>query len=214
MNRLQKLTLLDTRLFFQVNVFGQLPSVKKLSLQISRCGDGHLYLMIALLLWYFDKQQGESLFNHLLLAFAIELPVYLILKNTIQRERPQSTEDLSWTPAIRPSDRFSFPSGHTTAAFMFAWLMAAYYPDYTLYFLLFAAGIGLSRVLLGVHYPTDIIAGACLGSIIAVAVLHLSETTPDAAPLSVVSQESDTRPIRIVNTVAIEHPITPIVLAI
>ncbi|HAW92519.1 MULTISPECIES: phosphatase PAP2 family protein [unclassified Arsukibacterium] len=172
MNTLQKLTLLDTRLFFQVNLIGQLPSVRKLSLGLSRCGDGPLYLIIALLLWQFDHSKGSPFVQHALLAFAIELPLYLLLKNAIQRERPSGSQQHGWAPAIRPSDRFSFPSGHTAAAFMFAWLLAAYYPEFSFYYLLLASGIGLSRVLLGVHYPTDILAGASLGSVIALAVLQ------------------------------------------
>ncbi|MBV2129826.1 phosphatase PAP2 family protein [Arsukibacterium indicum] len=174
MNTLQKLTLLDTRLFFQVNLIGQLPSVKKLSLGLSRCGDGHLYLIAAMLLWQFDFHQGQQFIQHAVLAFAIELPLYLLLKNAIQRERPRGPTQHGWTPAIHPSDRFSFPSGHTAAAFMFAWLLAAYYPQFTVYYLMLATGIGLSRVLLGVHYPTDILAGAGLGSLIALVVLQTS----------------------------------------
>lgn len=172
MNTLQKLSLLDTRLFFQVNLIGQLPSVKKLSLGLSRCGDGPLYLIIALLLWQFEQNQGGRFIQVGLLAFAIELPLYLLLKNAIQRERPKGPLQHGWAPGIRPSDRFSFPSGHTAAAFMFAWLLAAYYPEFTGYYLLMASGIGLSRVLLGVHYPTDILAGAALGSVIALIVLN------------------------------------------
>ena len=171
MNTLQRLTLLDTRLFFRVNLIGQLPSVKKLSLALSRCGDGHLYLIAAMLLWQFDLQQGHLFIQHAILAFAIELPLYLLLKNAIQRERPSGSIHHGWTPAIRPSDRFSFPSGHTAAAFMFAWLLAAYYPEFTACYLILASGIGISRVLLGVHYPTDILAGAALGSLIALAIL-------------------------------------------
>ncbi|MDX1537899.1 phosphatase PAP2 family protein [Arsukibacterium sp.] len=173
MNTLQKLTLLDTRLFFQVNLIGQLPSVKRLSLGLSRCGDGPLYLIIALLLWQFEQSRGSQFLQHALIAFAIELPLYLLLKNAIQRERPTGPLQHGWSPGIRPSDRFSFPSGHTAAAFMFAWLLAAYYPEYTGCYLLLASGIGLSRVLLGVHYPTDILAGALLGSVIALLVLQI-----------------------------------------
>ena len=171
MNTLQKLTLLDTRLFFWVNLLGQMPSVKKLSLALSRCGDGPLYLIGALLLWQFEPERGQHFFQITLLAFSIELPLYLLLKNAIQRERPSGSIQHGWTPAIRPSDRFSFPSGHTAAAFMFAWILAAFYPTLTGYYLLLAAAIGVSRVLLGVHYPTDILAGAALGSGIALLVL-------------------------------------------
>ncbi|WP_445426597.1 phosphatase PAP2 family protein [Alishewanella sp. HL-SH06] len=171
MNTRQKLSLLDNQLFFRVNLVGQMPSIKKLSLALSRCGDGPLYLLCALLIWQFEQHQGQLFFQSCLLAFAIELPLYLLLKNVIQRERPRGAAQHGWTPAIRPSDRFSFPSGHTAAAFLFAWLLAAFYPAFTPYYLLLASGIGLSRVLLGVHYLTDILAGATLGSAIALLLL-------------------------------------------
>jgi undecaprenyl-diphosphatase len=172
MNTLQKLTLLDTRLFFQVNLIGQLPSIKKLSLGVSRCGDGPLYLIIALLLWQFEINRCVQFIQHALLAFSIELPLYLVLKNAIQRERPTGGRHHGWAPSIQPSDRFSFPSGHTAAAFMFALILAAHYPQYAAFYLLLASCIGLSRVLLGVHYPTDILAGASLGSLVALVVLN------------------------------------------
>jgi undecaprenyl-diphosphatase len=65
---------------------------------------------------------------------------------------------------IVPSDKFSFPSGHTAAAFLFAWMIHTIYPTFSVIAFIWAALVGLSRVLQGVHYPTDIVAGAALGS--------------------------------------------------
>ena len=65
---------------------------------------------------------------------------------------------------IQPSDKFSFPSGHTAAAFVMASLLTAFYPPVALVAYPLALAIGASRVTLGVHYPSDIVAGAVLGS--------------------------------------------------
>ncbi|MEC8880451.1 MAG: phosphatase PAP2 family protein [Pseudomonadota bacterium] len=65
---------------------------------------------------------------------------------------------------IKPAGRFSFPSGHTAAAFVMATLLGIFYPVVATLALAFALLVGLSRVLLGVHYPSDIAAGALLGT--------------------------------------------------
>jgi undecaprenyl-diphosphatase len=55
------------------------------------------------------------------------------------------------------------PSGHTAAAFLMASILSSFYPSVTVFVYLWALSIGFSRVLLGVHYPGDILAGAALG---------------------------------------------------
>lgn len=125
---------------------------------ISRTGDGPWYLLLALVLLRWEPVHGAAFFTALLLAFAIELPLYWLLKNAIRRHRP-----LDLPCFIVPSDKYSLPSGHTAAAFLVCGLIAAYYPLWLLPALCWAALIGLSRVLLGVHYLTDVVAGALLG---------------------------------------------------
>jgi undecaprenyl-diphosphatase len=74
---------------------------------------------------------------------------------------------------ITPADRFSFPSGHATAAFLFAGLAAVSFPVLAPFAYVWASLIALSRVVLGVHFPSDILAGALLGSAIAYFILQL-----------------------------------------
>lgn len=174
MNRLQKLTALETRLFYWCNDLHRDLRLAPVSRFVSRLGDGALYAILGLGFALWEREQGLVFLQVGLLAFALELPLYLILKNTIRRDRP-CDRLTGFRAVIKPSDKFSFPSGHAAAAFLFATVMSAFYPPLAPFVFTLAALIGLSRVLLGVHYPSDIGAGILLGVCSAVVALHLWE---------------------------------------
>lgn len=138
---------------------------------VSRSGDGYAYPLFCLIAIAAGHPEGTLLFSMLLFAYALELPVYWALKNVLRRQRP--CQRLKLVSVIRASDQFSFPSGHTTAAFLFAGVASFAMPQVAVYLYAWALAIGLSRVALGVHYPTDIIAGAVLGSGLAASTLFL-----------------------------------------
>ncbi|MBN3564798.1 phosphatase PAP2 family protein [Aliamphritea spongicola] len=159
---LQQLQLLDTRLYFWIFNCYEQPHIAWLSRWTSRLGDGVAYLLAGLLLFWLEPVSGPDFLQAGLITFAIEVPLFLSLKQLIKRNRPcDYLSDI--TPAIQPADRFSFPSGHAAAAFAFASVLSIYYPGLSEAAFAVAGLIGLSRVLLGVHYPTDILAGALLG---------------------------------------------------
>ena len=91
-------------------------------------------------------------------AFALELPLYLLLKNALKRQRPAGLPVF-----ITPSDRYSLPSGHTAAAFLMATVLAAQFPALGTAAVCLGRAGGASRLLLGVHYLSDLVAGALLG---------------------------------------------------
>ncbi len=153
---------LDTLAFLWLHVTKRFPYRKSVR-WVSRTGDGHLYILVSLALALLDPQHGMAFLAAGAVAYALDISLYLVLKNAIKRDRPAMRIDFyeAW---ITPSDKFSFPSGHTAAAFLFAALIASFYPAFALPCYLWASMIGASRVLLGVHYPSDIAAGALLGS--------------------------------------------------
>lgn len=132
---------------------------------ISRSGDGYVYAIVACLLYLIHHQDGSLLLQLLALGFAIEVPLFMLIKRVLKRPRPY--QQLSIQAVIQAHDQFSFPSGHTTAAFLFASLAASLFPGLTWFWFSWASAVGLSRLLLGVHYPGDIVAGALLGSALA-----------------------------------------------
>lgn len=159
---LQRVHHLDTLAFLWLHVTKGFPYRKSVR-WISHTGDGPLYLVIALALLVLEPANGKTFFWAGLIAYGLDVSLYLVLKNLIKRDRPAARIDFyeAW---ITPSDQFSFPSGHTAAAFLFACLFVHYYPFIALPVYVWASLIGASRVLLGVHYPSDIAAGALLGT--------------------------------------------------
>jgi undecaprenyl-diphosphatase len=133
---------------------------------LSRSGDGLLQVLLPSLLFIVDRHTGTLLFIATAAGFAIERPLYWVLKNSCQRRRPPEVIP-SFNSVIVASDRFSFPSGHTCGAFLLAALTTEFYAALAAPMYLWAGAVGLSRVVLGVHFPSDIVAGAVLGSGIA-----------------------------------------------
>ena len=136
-------------------------TLTRVSRYLSKTGDGHLYLLVIGILYW--RVGIESLcLQTVLLAFLIERPVYFVLKNGLKRNRPEAALK-NFHSIITPSDQFSFPSGHTSAAFMMATLLGYYFPPLMIPLYCWATLVGCSRVVLGVHFPTDILVGALLG---------------------------------------------------
>lgn len=170
---LERMTAYDTRALQWVVLRPGRTRLARLARLCSRFGDGPTYAVIGLLLFYAEPISGPLFFVQALAAFLLELPVYIVLKQLVRRRRPADLPD-PLEALIRPSDRFSFPSGHTGAAFLMATLITIHYPVWALAAYPLALLIGFSRVVLGVHYPSDIVAGAILGASCAVLILPLT----------------------------------------
>lgn len=128
----------------------------------SRLGDGPLWLLLIAALPLIDEAVGSSRAGTLLALGGTNLAIYYLLKRSTRRARP-----FERCPDIRACahvpDAFSFPSGHTLHAVAFALLLSADYPTLAPLLWSFALLVGLSRVVLGLHYPSDVVVGALIG---------------------------------------------------
>jgi len=129
---------------------------------ISKTADGPWYLLPPLALSCVDAQLALHLTLVLMLGFALERPLYALLKKGLRRNRPAQTLP-GFQSFVAPADQFSFPSGHTSGAFLVATATGGLAPELAPALFPWAALVGLSRVFLGVHFPTDIAAGAAVG---------------------------------------------------
>ncbi len=141
-----------------------------LSRAVSRTADGWLYVLFFLSYAFIQEGSGYELAKTAALAFGIERVLYWVMKNTCRRNRPQDAL-AEFTSFIIPSDKFSFPSGHTSAAFLFTVLVASQLPVLLPFLLVWSVAVALSRLFLGVHFPTDTLVGASLGSLVGIAAI-------------------------------------------
>ena len=117
--------------------------------------------------------KSHDFFTTCVLAYLIEVPLYLFLKQKFKRNRPQN-HIRGYQAKINPIDEFSFPSGHTTSAFVMNLQVIYFFPALAVPMMLWALSIGSSRVLLGVHFPGDIIAGSILGTLCSLLALFIT----------------------------------------
>jgi len=132
----------------------------------SRLGDGIIWYALMIALPFLYGGQGLRVALIMLASGAAGLAVYKFLKRTFVRERP-FIRHAGISLAQTPLDRYSFPSGHTLHAVSFTWQVTTHFPVLGWVLVPLAALIAGSRVVLGLHYPTDVLAGAALGATLA-----------------------------------------------
>lgn len=139
---------------------------------VSMLGDGIAwYALMALLLLRYRNDAVIPVL-HMIVVGIICTIGYKLLKAHTSRPRPYQVHQ-SIQHFTAPLDRFSFPSGHTLHAVAFSLVAAGYYPEFTAVLTVFSALVAASRVVLGLHYPSDVVAGAVIGGAIALGSLAL-----------------------------------------
>ncbi len=167
---------LDLRLLAGVFRQGERRLVRPLARALSRSGDGYLHALVPALLWLWGVA-GVATFSSLLaLSLLLERSLYWSLKNSLKRRRPQESVP-GFTSLITASDQFSFPSGHSSAAFLLATCLLLAFGGPVAAMYLWATGVALSRIILGVHFPFDTVAGGLMGggcALLSAAILGLA----------------------------------------
>lgn len=136
----------------------------------SRLGNGWIWPIVAISILAIVGESGWIAIGRMAVAVALGLTLYKLLKRRTARPRPCDIGAgiRAWVPA---PDRYSFPSGHALHAVALTLIACHAVPALALVLVPLAVAIGLSRIVLGLHYPSDVAAGAGLGSLIALITL-------------------------------------------
>ncbi len=146
--------------------------VRRFFRAISRLGDGKFWYVLMLVLPVVHGHAGLVVSLQMAIAGVLGVAVYKLVKHLTHRPRPY-VSDASIMLGAAPLDQYSFPSGHTLHAVSFTLLVCAAFPAWAWLLVPFAALVAMSRVVLGLHYPTDVLLGAAIGTGLATLVPYL-----------------------------------------
>lgn len=157
---------LDARWAVRWNRLSRYRVLRDLFRVVSRLGDGVVWYSLMLVLPALYGARAIPAVIQMLVAGIAGLAIYKWLKKRTLRPRPyEVVTDV--VAACTPLDRFSFPSGHTLHAVNFSLIAAAHFPQLAPWLYGFAALVAASRPILGLHYPSDVLAGATIGALLA-----------------------------------------------
>ena len=164
--RLKQVSHWDETVCLRINGASQFRLVRTFFRVVSRLGDGIFwYGSMVLLLSWFGKGAVIPVLHMIFAGLACTL-LYKWLKAKTLRPRPYQVNS-NIVLGENPLDQFSFPSGHTLHAVAFTIVILGYYPFLAWVVVPFTALVALSRLVLGLHYPSDVLAGAFIGTVVA-----------------------------------------------
>ena len=163
LNRFQQM---DSNMCVAFNRTSQYRYIRDFFRIISRLGDGIIWYMLMAAILLVEGSDGYLPVLHMAITGLLGTLVYKWLKGKTLRPRPYEVRQDIWLTGT-PLDKFSFPSGHTLHAVVFSTVALSYYPSLASVIVPFTFMVGMSRVVLGLHYPSDVMAGAMIGGIIA-----------------------------------------------
>ena len=157
---MEKILSQDAQLSKRLRVAENPGLLRTIAMVFAHSGDSWFWLMGILLVWFSKDPYWKSLALIFGISVGITAVLVLTIKFTVKRQRPEG----DWGEIYRSSDPHSFPSGHAARSFMLAVLAVGLGPDwFAIIMVIWAPLVGLARVAMGVHYLSDVIAGALIG---------------------------------------------------
>jgi undecaprenyl-diphosphatase len=149
-----------------LNRISRRTAVKGFFVSVSKLGDGGAWYVLIVALPFIYGQSGVDTSFDMVKVGIANLVLYKVIKQVTGRPRPYAT-NLNITLEVAPLDQYSFPSGHTMHAVAFSFVAISHHPGMIWVLIPFSSSIAMSRIILGVHYPSDVIAGAMIGAYVA-----------------------------------------------
>ena len=129
----------------------------------TRGGDGWLWYGLSALVVILGGSTRYAAVTAAWTACGAGAILFLVLKKLTGRKRPNALVPHCWATLL-PPDQFSFPSGHTITAFAFTFAVGSFYPHMMGALLFFAMSVATSRIVLGMHFLSDVVVGAMVGA--------------------------------------------------
>ena len=139
----------------------------------TRAGDGWLWGAIGIALLISGAPQRFAALGAAGGSVAAGIAIFHRIKKVVGRVRPRDVEPHCWARIVT-SDRFSFPSGHSTTAFAVAVSLGSFYPEARPLLLGLAANVAVSRVIVGMHFLSDVLVGSAMGAVLGYVAFRLA----------------------------------------
>jgi undecaprenyl-diphosphatase len=157
----------DQKLFIYINKKAKCKLLDFTMPKVTHLGGASFTILSCLLLYLFGQEESKIASAEAFITLITSQSIVQIFKNKIYRKRPYMVingVNTFWNKLLKD---YSFPSGHTTAGFSLAVIFSIHFPAYSLIIYPLATMVGVSRIYTGMHYPSDVLSGAFLGSIFA-----------------------------------------------
>ena len=176
----ERLSALDTRLVAWFRRFASAPMSFRFAALLAQSGDSWTICGLLLIGWIFSRGAAQRNFAYLGLSTAITAFLVLGLKALIGRSRPKG----DWGAVYRRFDPYAFPSGHAVRGGLIAALASGFLPGWAAVLVwIWALLMTLSRVVTGVHYVSDVLAGFALGLALGFGMASVSASVFAACPI-------------------------------
>lgn len=159
----------------QIQAFSGSKLIRPFAILLAHSGDSWFWITGLVIVWWFGSEFWKVRAAWMIFGIIFTAFLVMILKFSIRRKRPEG----AWGNIYRKSDPHSFPSGHAARAALLACLAAGFGPQwFSLFMLVWAPLVILARVVMGLHYLSDVIAGGLIGIFIGILLLQIYPQLP------------------------------------